>query len=273
VAALVRADLRPGVDTERSRAERVFAETQLIQAEQAEKAARAALAGLLGISASELSAVPGPLLDPPPVAESTPVVLTAHPLAQEQNFAVQEIQARQKALDRIYFPRFNLQAASYVRGSGAHTDGSTGGVFSGLAPERQNWAVGLSVTFPLMELPSLRIRKEIETHRERAETARYEQVLQDLKSRLERAETALEGAWRITKNAPVQLEAARAIEKQALARYQSGLANMVELADTERLLSQAEIDQSLANLNVWRGLLAVAAAKGDLDPVLLLSNR
>jgi outer membrane protein TolC len=54
--------------------------------------------------------------------------------------------------------------------------------------------------------------------------------------------------------------------KQATARYQAGLANIDELAEAQRLLTQAEIDDALARLGVWRGLLAVATAAGDIQP-------
>jgi hypothetical protein len=42
----------------------------------------------------------------------------------------------------------------------------------------------------------------------------------------------------------------------------------VDVADAEKLLAQAEIEDSLARLRVWRALLAVAASQGDLAPFL-----
>jgi len=47
---------------------------------------------------------------------------------------------------------------------------------------------------------------------------------------------------------------------------QAGLGNITEVAEAQRLLTQAEIDDSLARLGVWRSLLGVAAAEGDLTP-------
>ena len=72
---------------------------------------------------------------------------------------------------------------------------------------------------------------------------------------------------------PPQLEAARAAQSQAVARYQAGLANMVDVADTQRLLLQAEIDDGLAKLNVWRAHLGVAIAAGDLGPFVERTKR
>jgi outer membrane protein len=61
---------------------------------------------------------------------------------------------------------------------------------------------------------------------------------------------------------------ARATEQQATARYKAGLGNIAEVDEAERLLTQAEIDNSLVQLGVWRELLGVAAAQGDLAPFL-----
>jgi outer membrane protein TolC len=267
VSALVKAELRPGADAERTRAEVALAETQLIQAEQAVAVSRAALAQLLGISPGEVDAAAGKLLNTPPEVELAGDV-SAHPAAQEQNVAIEEVKARQTALDRTWYPKFALQGAAYARGTGAFPDGTTGGAASGLGPNIHNWGLGFTMTFPLLEQPAIKARREIEVHKERSEAARLDQVLRDLNGRLEKAKAMLEGARRAARQAPVQLHAARAVEQQATARYKAGLATIVEIADAQRLLAQAEIDASLANLNIWRAMLAVAASRGDLAEFL-----
>jgi outer membrane protein TolC len=42
----------------------------------------------------------------------------------------------------------------------------------------------------------------------------------------------------------------------------------VEVAEAQRILSQAEIDDALAKLDIWRALLGIATAAGDLQPFL-----
>jgi outer membrane protein TolC len=126
----------------------------------------------------------------------------------------------------------------------------------------------MTVTFPVFDIASIRARKKEEVYNERAERARYEQTLQDLTGQMEKARAALAGAWRVAHNTPIELEAARVSELQANARYRSGLGTIVEVAETERILTQAEIDDALARLSVWRALLEVAVANGDLQPFL-----
>ena len=97
--------------------------------------------------------------------------------------------------------------------------------------------------------------------------------MQDLNGGIEKAKAVLEGARRVAQNTPIQLEAARTTEQQATARYRTGLGNITEVAEAQRLLTQAEIDDSLALLGVWRALLGVAAAEGDLTPFLMSAGK
>ena len=268
VGALVRAELRPGADLSRADAEAAIAITQQVQAEQAVAIAKAALSQWVGIPSSQIVVDRGPLLNAPPSTDVATGGVANHPAAKEQTLAIEEVRAREKALEKSYYPKFNSQAALYARGSGANTDGTTGGAFSGLGPNIQNWALGLTMTFPVMDIHSLRVRKEIEQHHERTETARYGQMLLELNTRVETALAALDGARRVLASLPPQVKAASDSLEQAGARYKAGLGTIVETAEAQRLLAQSEIDESLAKLNIWRAMLAVAAAQGDLEPFL-----
>ena len=71
--------------------------------------------------------------------------------------------------------------------------------------------------------------------------------------------------WRPT--LPSSCGRAHRRREQATARYQSGLGNIDEVAEAQRLLTQAEIDDALARLErLARRLLGVATAAGDIQP-------
>ena len=273
IGTLAKNELRPGADASRSRAEFALAQTQQIQAEQAVAVARAALAQLLGTKPESIVIEPGPLLQAPAAPQVPDAAAAQHPLAIAREAVVTEVKARQKALDHLYYPRLYLQGTAYARGTGIQPDGRTGGVASGLGPNIQNWALGATITFPAFDWFSIRARKEIEVHNERSAAANYDQALQDLTGGIEKAKAVLEGARRVAQNTPIQLEAARTTEQQATARYRAGLGNITEVAEAQRLLTQAEIDDSLARLGVWRALLGVAAAEGDLTPFLASAGK
>jgi outer membrane protein len=81
------------------------------------------------------------------------------------------------------------------------------------------------------------------------------------------------GARRVAANTPIQVSSARTAVQQATARYEAGLASIDELAEAQRLLTQAEIDDVLARLSVWRGLLQIATAAGDIQPFVAEASR
>jgi outer membrane protein TolC len=273
VEAQVKAELRPGADLSRARAELALAETQLIQAQQAIDMAKASLSQFVGGEPGGISTQEGALLELPPAAEVAPAPSSAHPFLAEQDAAVREAQAARRVLDKSYYPKFTLTGVTYGRGTGALPDGTTLEGASGLGPNIHNWGIGLGVTFPLFDLPALRVRKEIASHQEREEAARQQQVEQDLSAALARARAQLDGTRRVALNTPIQLNAARDAERQATARYKAGLGTLVEIADAQRLVTQAEIDDSLARLNVWRAILGVRMAEGNLEPFLQMAGR
>jgi len=268
IEALAGAQLRPEADVSRSRAELAMAEARQIQAAQAVREARIRLAQYTGREAETLAASAGPLLDPFAEPVSPEGVEGTHPMLEEQAAAAAAAEARRKVYDHAWYPRFLLQGAGYARGSGARTDGSRMGGASGLAPDVPNWAVGMTVAFPILELPSIRARQRVEAHLERAEQEKQRQVSRELEARLQSALAALDGARDVAVKVPVQLAAARTTLEQAVARYRAGLAGIVDVADAQRLVTQAETDDSLARLSVWRAYLAVASARGDLGPFL-----
>jgi len=268
VETLVRAELRPGLDAAQTRAEKAAAEAQLVRAEQAVAQGKAALAGLLAIDPAQLALAPGRLLEMPPLAASSGAELAHNPVAREQSVAIEEAKARAHTLDRQWVPRIGIQATTYARGTGAKPDFTTLGGANGLAPNFYNWGLGLTVMFPLMDYSANHARQAEEAARVRAEQSRYDLLLAQLTTRRNEALAALESARKLAALAPVQLDAARAAETQAGARYEAGLTTILEVADAQRRLTQAEIDAALARLNIWRALLGVAAAEGDLEPLL-----
>jgi outer membrane protein len=267
VRALVANQLRPGVDASRAEAELAAARNQLIQAEQNVELARANLADAIGEAGADITIEPGPLLELPPTTPPLSVSFALHPLAIAQTAAVDTSRARENLLSHSYFPRFNWQTAIFGRGTGARLDGTFDNS-QGLYPNTFNWATGLSMSFPVFDIFGLRARRRAEASNTAVEEARYDQVINTLKTQDARARTLVESARRIAENMQIQVKAAQETLTRAKARYDFGLANITEMADAQRLLAQAEIDDSVAKIAVWRAMLAAAKLQGDLKPFL-----
>ncbi len=268
ITALAKAELRPGADVSRAEAELAAVQTQLIQAQQAYDVARANLSRFIGLDPNQISTTATRLLQLPAPRPSIPLEVAANPIAHEQNAVIEQLRLQLKSLQKSYFPRFFLQGSAYARGTGAETNGDRLGGLNGLAPSTQNYALGFTVAFPVMDFVSIRAQEAGQSARIRGETARSQQIATDLKAQWNAADAALQGARRIAANTPIQVNAARATLDQAAARYRSGLGNINEVAESQRLLTQSEIDDALARLGVWRALLAVAQATGDIQPFL-----
>jgi outer membrane protein TolC len=268
VRVLVDNQLRAGADASRADAELARAKVNLARAQQQEQISKAALADILGIADTSVEVSAGAVLGPPPDGSLQATALKAHPAAQVEQARIGEVEAQIHALDRAYYPKFYFQSAVFGRASGFAPTGNFLGGANGLSLDRSNWAVGLTVTFPLFDIFTIRSRKAIESANERAEAARYDQTLQDLTGQLRKAQASLEGARHVAENTPVELQAARTTEDQERSRYQAGLATLIDVADAQSLLVQAETDDALARLAVWQNLASVAASQGDLQPFL-----
>jgi outer membrane protein len=272
VHTLVDNQLRPGAEASRSDAERAAAQTRLLQAQQAVTLAQITLARVLGVTTGSLAIDATTLVDRDPTDAPT-AATQIHPLTQVRQGAVDVARAQEDVLSRTDLPRVYFQSSVFARGSGANANGQLDGGFSGLGLDRANWAAGVQVVFPnAFDFTSLRARKAAAAASARAETALYDEALLTVTSEQQTAAAMVRTARAIAANTPVQLAAAQQSEAQAGARYQAGLAGIVEVADAQSLLAQAEVQEQLARIDVWRALLAQSAAQGTLTPFLSLMN-
>jgi outer membrane protein TolC len=268
ISALVGSELRPGADLSLARAELARARNELIRSEEQREQARVCLAEWLGRAGERVEIEPAELLESRPAAEAGPPLKAgAHPLAELGEAERDAARARRESVSTVYRPKVDLLGTIYGRGTGALVDGSFEGGSAGLWPERTNWAVGLAVRFPLLEFAA-RQETKVREYLEQAAEARYEFAVERVETELGQARIHLDAARRIAENTPAELDAARALSVQARARYDAGLADILEVAEAERILRRAETEDAVARLDVWRARFELAAAEGDLAPVL-----
>jgi outer membrane protein len=268
VHVLVENTLRPGADVSQADAQLALARNQLIQAQTQEAVGQSALSKYLGNLAEPLQIDPSQLLTGVPPASPDSTNPTFHPSVLAEGALVRQQEAQKRVLDRSYVPTLNTLAAVSGRGAGTDLTGSFPGGTAGLAPDTFNWAAGVQVTFPAFDYFGLREQKRVQQANVQAEQARYAQAGTDVSVAVEQAKATLAGARQLMANTPIELEAARTSEQQQQARYRSGLATVVDVSAAESLLVQAESDDAIARLSVWRAELGIAAARGDLQPFL-----
>jgi outer membrane protein len=277
VQTLVDNQLRPGADASRAHAEHAAAATRVIEAERDVTLAQLTFARLLGLPpAPGIAAIGDALLanEPPAAGPASPAQPAAHPLAQAQQARLAETRAAEQTLARTDLPRVFVQGSVSARGSGANAIGPFDGGAGGLGLERANWAAGVQIVFPnVFDFSSLHARKAAAAADSQLEAARYDETLLTIVGEQQAALARLQAARLVAANTPVQLTAARESESQARARYDAGLAALADVADAESLLAQAEVEDQLARVGVWRALLATAVAQGDLEPFMSLLHQ
>jgi outer membrane protein len=267
VRALVQSQLRAGAEQSRAEAELAAARNRLTESTRNAELARVALAEALGMPGSDVALAPGSLTRvPEPAAEPPSYQPASHPRATAAEAQVEVVRARDRVLDRSYFPRLELQTAVSGRGVSQAIDGTSIG--NGFGFDVPNWAVGVSATFPSLEIFRTHARRRVEAGRLDEATARYDRTVQTLQAQEARARAVTAAAYQIAANTPQQLQAAREGDAQARARYDAGLTNVLEVAEAQRLLADAEAENAVARLAVWRALLVEAVLRGDVQPFL-----
>lgn len=266
VRALVENQLRAGAERSRAEAELAAARNRLTEAERNAELARLVLAEAVGAPDAPIAVDPGSLLQVPGPLAGVSFDPASHPRAVAADAQVDAARARDRAVDVSYLPRVELQSAFSGRGVSRQIDGSPNG--SALGLQVPNWAVGLSVTFPSLEIFRTQARRRVEANRLQEAAARYDRTVQTLQTQEARARTITAAAFQIAANTPQQLQAARETDAQARARYEAGLTSVIEVADAQRLVAEAEAENAVASLAVWRALLAEAILKGDVQSFL-----
>jgi outer membrane protein TolC len=259
VSTLVAQALRPGADAARLDAELAAARTQAARARQSVDVRRVQLGEALGDAALSVEPV-APSETHEPAQEPTTAV---HPLVAIETAQVARAEGLRGTVSAQYLPRVDLVSAVWARGSGYYGSGA-----DGLAPDIPNWGAGIVVAWDLLDVPAIRARASAADAEREAAVARNDEAQLAVASQLAQASALLDGARSITKEAAVTLGAARTAEAQTVARFKTGLSSVVDVADAQRVLVQAEIDDAVARLEVLRAELLLARAAGDLTPFL-----
>jgi outer membrane protein TolC len=160
-------------------------------------------------------------------------------------------QARASGFDYNYTPQFpERYSQSY---------------FDGVNPSRHNYVAGFSIFWNF--LSPLRVRHQARAQEFVAEGFRneFELVNSQLQNQLLVSDQRIANSLRSAREVPQQFQAASDAYLQKSVLYRNGLTNLPDLQLAMYALNRAELDRSVAFINVWQALLLKAAATGDFD--------
>ncbi|MBZ0185789.1 MAG: TolC family protein, partial [Candidatus Obscuribacterales bacterium] len=265
VKTLVAEGLRPGVDAADLDYEVARAKIDVIKAEKDFRLSLVDLAEKMGLASQDLDVISDPLIrNPLEMKDANPLDLSSHPLARMKKAEIERWRAKRVVLDKAYRPHLWLNTSLWGRGSG---DGSNPirPIAGGFLPQVFNYMVGVSYSFPVMEYFPLKAQKRMARSNELAARADYNLAMLLLEKKDASSRIMLEQARKVADETPVLVQAAQVKEIKVLKRYSVGLTNVVSLASAEHTLAAAEVENAIAQVDVWRSVLALGYAQGDLQ--------
>jgi len=161
-------------------------------------------------------------------------------------------------------PKLDFWANAYSRGSGIDANGIVN-KSAGWELSRTNLGAGIQLSLPILQFAKVSIQKRQYHHLLKADQDQLAQVDLDLKRQAEAAESNYRQTLLVAHEAPVQTRAARLSYQGLQLSYNSGLVDFTRLTQGQYQLLNAEMTEADANLQVWRALLDIGVAKGNLN--------
>lgn len=273
-AILVRTQngLNPGVDSSIANAELSKARIAVTDAINYEQSQAAGLAMQLGVSGQNfildsiyVKQLPLRL----PLTAVSEVVHNPELLYLSAKLTSNELSTNYLA--KTNKPKISLFGAFQGRGSGFGTDytASSANVnqsyWNGADPIRENYLVGVGITWNLSELGRVSSRVKSARYQSSGLNDEYLYQKNNLTNQLKQGDYQLVNALQKYHEAPVQLKAATDAYDQKKTLYDNGLATIVEVTQTLYDLNRAETDKDIASNGVWQALLYIAGSSGNLD--------
>jgi len=262
---LAKEGLRPGIDTTQFQSVLAQTQTDLLTAQ---RQYHGQIAELMRLTA--LSGRPDGLLltdtligSRQPTRAATLDSLSTHPLFQYYQAKRDVSEAALKEVQRSWRPRLDLWANAYARGSGVAADGTVHSS-DGWSLTRKNYGAGLQLSFPILQFSQVNLQKKQFRSLLKADEAQLEQVRLNLQAQRETAQFNYDQSLLIIKQSQVQLQAARYAFDGLKLSYESGLIDFTRLMQGQYELLKAETSEAGASIQVWRSLLELAAANGNL---------
>lgn len=260
----VDARLRPPIDLTRAEADLARFDVDRVRAAGAVTTAEAVLAAAIG--------APDAAIDAGADDITYPVAPTLEVLASELDRRDPSLRAARdvldaqhaltKSIERELLPDLSLSATLTGRAGGATVaDPTPSG--SGYVPDVPNWDALVVLTWPLFDR-TVDVRAETSRRTEHVRAAELDAERERLRGLAAQAYVDLQVAQSALPALQRSLDAARANQAQADARFQNGLATAVELADAEALLTDADIQLAIGQFQLSRARARLARATAEL---------
>jgi len=263
---LAKQGLRPGLDTVEFQSLLAQATMERLNTGRLYKAQLLELCRLTGLpdNPDDLALTDTAMAEGLPVLADTSGSYIQNPGYQYYKALVALSAANLKEVERGWLPRLDVWANAYSRGSGIAADGVVNKA-DGWALSRTNYGAGVQLSFPILQFSRVNIQKKQYRALLQADKDQLAQADDNLRRQVEVAESNYRENLLLARQAPVQSKAARLSYQGLQLSYKSGLVDFTRLTQGQYQLLNAEMAEVDANLQVWRSLLDIGVAKGNLN--------
>jgi outer membrane protein TolC len=262
--AAVNQGLRAPVELARADAEVARMDAGVVRAQGTLATTQAALAGAMGHPAARVEVAGSPPQWPPlpTLEEALRDAALAEPAVREARARLEAARARTDAVGAELRPELLLAAGVSTRSGGAPPSNDTPLVGYGLLPYVPNGFVGLVFNWPMLD-PVILARHNAAGHQEAIYRQEADVALQHIQGRVASGHVAALVARDSVPALERALEAARANQAQVQQRYAQGLGTILDVADAEAFLLDAETQLAVGNFQVARARAALDRAMGS----------
>lgn len=276
VRARARSGLNPGVDSALANAEVSRAKLSLIDLRNNEQQVRNQLAQLLALNGLQ-AVLDTSFFTREPTIFTTDAVIAQNPQVKFYQARINQAEKTTSLVKKSIMPGITLFGIYQARASGfdynytpEYPERYSQRYSDGVDPSRFNYVAGVTLSWNLMS--PLKVKQQTRSQHFISEAYKneYDQISVQLQNELILADQRIENSLQSIREVPLQYRAASDAYTQKSVLYKNGLTTLVDLQQAIYALNRAEIDRSVAYLNVWQALLQKAAASGDFN---LFSNQ
>lgn len=269
VSSLTKSGVRPGVDTSIANAELSKARLNYIELNNQLQQVQLQLAEISGLPYQSLVAdtlVADQLINSPSVIFNTDTA--RHPIINFYQSLYQNSKEQESAVKNQYNPKIFVEGAAWGRGSSVDPEGNYSNLSSGWGFQRENYLVGLGISYNLFDLR----RERLKLNTQKAETDYYQNKLEEQKALLasgaSQANAEMQTARQRLREIPNQLRAATEGYRQKLSLYRNGLTDIIELDAALSILYRAETDYVQAKYDFTNALFNQAITDNQVNTIL-----
>ncbi|MGA9407573.1 MAG: TolC family protein [Bacteroidota bacterium] len=274
IKAYTSSGIKPSVDSSIAKAEVSEATIQYIQTAETYNKFKKEFIYYTGLTVNDFDLdttiyyLPEPRVNQLQDSISSEMVNSSNPVIAYYNNRWEYSLSQENLIEKSYLPKLYLVGSAWIRGSSISPKDTFGNLSTGLDYNRNNYMVGLALTYNIVDL--IHQNDKVAIQRYQSESYREDVVQQQylLENQLRQADIAIGAALATEKEVPLQLRAAQDAFAQKSAQYNAGLANITELTEASYLLYKAETDEVEASSNLLNTLLQKSVTNNTLNTFL-----